>query len=60
VKAQGEGLLRRLPGWRVLNEERVPGQQMYEYVSGPAPLKALLKHGALHPVRYELEYTPDF
>lgn len=57
---QGDGLLKRLPGWRVLSEDRVPGQEMHEYVSGPAPLKALLKRGALHPMRYELEYTPDF
>lgn len=57
---QGDGLLKRLPGWRVLSEDRVPGQEMHEYVSGPAPLKALLKRGALHPLRYELEYTPDF
>jgi SAM-dependent methyltransferase len=56
----GEGLLRRLPRWRLLSEDGVPGQQMYEYVSGPAPLKALLKYGALHPMRYELEYAPDF
>ena len=57
---QGDGLLKRLPGWRLLSEDRVPGQEMHEYVSGPAPLKALLKRGALHPMRYELEYTPDF
>jgi SAM-dependent methyltransferase len=57
---QGDGLLKRLPGWRLLSEDRVPRQEMHEYVSGPAPLKALLKRGALHPMRYELEYTPDF
>ena len=57
---QGDGLLKRLPGWRLLSEDRLPGQEMHEYVSGPAPLKALLKRGALHPMRYELEYTPDF
>jgi SAM-dependent methyltransferase len=54
--AHGCELLKRLPGWRLLNETRVPGQQMHEYVSGPAPLKALLKRGGLHPMRYELEY----
>ena len=56
---QGDGLLKRLPDWRLLSEDRVPGREMHEYVSGPAPLKALLKHGALHPMRYELEYAPD-
>jgi SAM-dependent methyltransferase len=55
---QGDGLLKRLPGWRLLSEDRVPGHQMHQYVSGPAPLKALLKRGGLHPMRYELEYAP--
>jgi SAM-dependent methyltransferase len=55
--AQGAELLKRLPGWRLLDEGRVPGQQMHEYISGPAPLKALLKRGGLHPMRYELEYA---
>ena len=56
---QGDGLLKRLPDWRLLSEDRVPGREMHVYISGPAPLKALLKHGALHPMRYELEYAPD-
>jgi SAM-dependent methyltransferase len=58
--ARGAELLKRLPNWRLLHEDRVPGQQMHEYVSGPAPLKALLKRGGLHPLRYELEYAPNF
>jgi SAM-dependent methyltransferase len=57
---QADELLKRLPDWRLLSEDRVPGREMHEYVSGPAPLKALLKHGALHPMRYELEYAPNF
>jgi SAM-dependent methyltransferase len=55
----GDALLKRLPGWRLLREGRVPGEQMHEYVSGPAPLKALLKRGGLHPMRYELEYAGE-
>jgi len=54
---RGDGLLKRLPGWRLLSEDRVPGHEMHEYVSGPAPLKTLLKRGALHPMRYDLEYA---
>jgi SAM-dependent methyltransferase len=57
---QGSGLLKRLSGWRLLSEGRVPGQEMHEYVSGPAPLKALLKRGAFHPMRYELEYARSY
>jgi SAM-dependent methyltransferase len=53
----GDKLLQRLPGWRLLREERVPAEQMHEYISGPAPLRAVLKRGALHPMRYELEYA---
>jgi SAM-dependent methyltransferase len=56
--AHGDKLLNKLPGWKLLREDRVPGEQMHQYVSGPAPLKALLKRGALHPMRYELEYAP--
>ena len=48
-------LLRRLVGWRLLRQEQVPGEQMSQYVSGPGPLKAALKRGAFHPMRYELE-----
>ena len=56
---RGDGLLKRLPGWRLLSEDRVPGHETHEYVSGPAPLKTLLKGGALHPMRYDLEYAPN-
>lgn len=52
---RGERLLRRLPGWRLVRVDRVPGEQMCQYVSGPGPLRAALKRGALHPLRYELE-----
>ena len=48
-------LLPRLPGWQLLNVRRVPGEQMYQYISGPAPMRAALKRGAFHPMRYELE-----
>lgn len=57
--AHGEKLLERLPGWRLLGEDRVPGEQMHEYVSGPTPLKMLLKRDVLHPLRFELEYAPS-
>ena len=55
--AHGDKLLERLPGWRVVREDRVPPEQMCQYVSGPAPLRAALKRGAFHPLRYELEYA---
>jgi SAM-dependent methyltransferase len=48
-------LLPRLPGWRLVQVDRVPGEQMYQYVSRPAPLRAALKRGAFHPLRYELQ-----
>lgn len=54
-----EDLLARLPGWRLVRLDRVPGEQMYQYVAGPAPLRAALKRGAFHPLRYELERTPS-
>ena len=53
----GEKLLERLPGWRLVRVARIPGEQMAEYVSGPAPLRAALKRGIFHPLRYELEFT---
>ena len=56
---QGDKLLKRLPGWRLVQVDRVPGEQMCQYVSGPAPLRAALKRGAFHPLRYELEYAPS-
>jgi hypothetical protein len=52
-----ENLLARLPDWRLVQLQRVPGEQMCQYVAGPAPLRAALKHGALRPLRYELERT---
>ena len=54
-----EELMQRLPGWRLVQVDRVPGEQMCQYVSGPAPLRAALKRGAFHPLRYELEYAPN-
>jgi SAM-dependent methyltransferase len=50
-----EELLARMPGWQLLRVGRVPGEQMCHYVSGPAPLRGLLKRGAFQPLRYELE-----
>jgi SAM-dependent methyltransferase len=55
----GDNLVKRLSGWRLLSDDRVPGEQMSEYVSGPAPLKLALKRGIFHPMRYELEYAQD-
>ena len=52
----GDKLLARFPGWRLVRADRVPGDQMCQYVSGPAPLRAALRRGAFHPLRYELEY----
>ena len=52
-----EHLLARLPGWRLVKLERVPGDQMCQYVAGPALPRAALKRGALHPLRCELERT---
>ena len=54
----GEELLKRLPGWRLLQSDRVPSEQMCQYVSGPRPLRAALRRGVFHPMRYELEYAP--
>jgi hypothetical protein len=50
-----EHLLARLPGWSLVRVDPVPGEQMFQYVSGPAPLRAALKAGAFHPLRYELQ-----
>jgi SAM-dependent methyltransferase len=57
VGDDGEKLLERLPGWRLLRVDRVPGEQMAEYVSGPAPLRTALRRGLFHPMRYELEFS---
>jgi hypothetical protein len=54
-----ERLQNRLPGWRLLQFDRVPPDQMYQYVSGPALLRAALKRGAFQPLRYEFERTPN-
>jgi SAM-dependent methyltransferase len=50
-----DDLLSRLRGWRLVRVDPVPGGQMSEYVSGPAALRAALRRGAFHPVRYEFE-----
>lgn len=55
---QREELLSRLRGWRLVDVDRVPGEQMRDYVSGPAALRAALKRGAFHPLRYEFELVP--
>jgi SAM-dependent methyltransferase len=57
VGSRPEDLLERWPGWRLLRVDRVPGEQMHQYVSGPGPLRGALKHSAFHPLRYELERT---
>jgi SAM-dependent methyltransferase len=56
---QPEILLPRFPGWRLVQVAHVPGEQMCQYVSGPVPLRLVLRRGAFHPLRYELERTPD-
>jgi SAM-dependent methyltransferase len=52
---QRDELVSRLPGWRLVHVDPVPGEQMRAYVSGPAALRAALKRGAFHPLRYEFE-----
>ncbi|HET7667002.1 MAG TPA: class I SAM-dependent methyltransferase [Mycobacterium sp.] len=52
---QRNELVPRLRGWRLVHVDAVPGDQMREYVSGPAALRTALKHGAFHPLRYEFE-----
>jgi SAM-dependent methyltransferase len=48
-----EHLLARLRGRSLVRVDPVPGEQMSQYVSAPAPLRAALKAGAFHPLRYE-------
>ena len=55
---QRDELVSRLRGWRLVDLEPVPGEQMREYVSGPAALRAALRRGAFHPLRYEFEREP--
>jgi hypothetical protein len=52
---RGDELQSRLRGWRMLHVEHVPGDQMREYVSGPALLRAALRRGAFQPLRFEFE-----
>jgi SAM-dependent methyltransferase len=59
VSRHPEDLLARLPGWRLVQLDRLPGEQMCQYVAGPAPLRAALKRGVFRPLRYELERTPS-
>jgi SAM-dependent methyltransferase len=47
-------LLARFGDWELLAADRVPGEQMHEYVSGPAPLRAMLHRDWFHPMRYQL------
>jgi SAM-dependent methyltransferase len=47
-------LLARFPGWELVAADPVPGAQMACYVSGPAPLRALLRRGTLRAMRYQL------
>ena len=58
VGMQRAELLHTLAGWRLLALDRVPGEQMYQYVRSPAPLRAALRRGAFPPLRHELEYAP--
>jgi SAM-dependent methyltransferase len=53
----GEKLLERLPGWRLLQVDQIPGEQMAQYISGPAPLRAALRRGVFHPMRYEFQFA---
>jgi SAM-dependent methyltransferase len=54
-----ETLLKRFSGWQLVQAGRVPGEQMCQYVSGPAPLRLALRRGAFHPMRYQLRYEPN-
>jgi SAM-dependent methyltransferase len=55
---QRDELTSRLRGWRLVHVAPVPGAQMRDYVSGPAALRAVLKRGAFHPLRYEFVREP--
>lgn len=46
-------LSRRFTGWTMLAAEPVPGEQMHQYISSPAPMRAALRRGRFHPYRYE-------
>jgi SAM-dependent methyltransferase len=48
-------LIPRMRGWRLLNVAPVPGEQMAQYVSRPAAVRAAVRKGRFRPLRYELE-----
>ncbi|HEV2784004.1 MAG TPA: class I SAM-dependent methyltransferase [Actinophytocola sp.] len=48
-----EELEERFTGWDLLAADPVPGEQMHQYISGPAPLRAALRRGHFHPHRYQ-------
>ena len=54
-----EELAARLPGWRLIQAEPVPGEQMAEYFSGRTPFRAAAKRGGITVLRYELERSPS-
>ena len=52
----GEKLLKRLPGWRLCTSIGYRASRWPSMFRVPRPLRAALKRGAFHPLRYELEY----
>jgi hypothetical protein len=50
-----EGLLARFPGWRLVQLDRVPGEQMYQYVAGPAP--CALPYGTERCIRCDMSWN---
>ncbi|MGH3547143.1 MAG: class I SAM-dependent methyltransferase [Pseudonocardiaceae bacterium] len=49
----------RFPGWELLTTDRVPGEQMRQYVSGPTALRMMLGKGWFRPTRFELRRLPQ-
>ena len=47
-------LCTRFPGWELLTTDRIPGEQMRQYVSGPTTLQTMLGKGWFCPTRFQL------
>lgn len=50
-------LIGRLVGWRLVDAQPVPGEQMHQYISGPQLMRTALRHGRFRPWRYRFERT---
>jgi SAM-dependent methyltransferase len=50
-------LTSRLVGWRLVDAQPVPGEQMHQYISGPRLMRVALRHGQFRPWRYRFERT---